>query len=145
MNNTLSILEDSLNEWGALKPIKLGGERKAIVLSAENKQMFVDRLIKQDKLNNLLLFSIALLYFAIFGLALVLVYYYRTSSSTVLSILGGSVASLLPITWGLKSLWKEKSLLDILITVLPNMSPEEAVNLIKVYYFSKGEESGGSH
>ena len=107
--------------------------------------MFVDRLIKQDKLNNLLLFSIALLYFAIFGLALVLVYYYRTSSSTVLSILGGSVASLLPITWGLKSLWKEKSLLDILIKVLPNMSPEEAVNLIKVYYFSKGEESGGSH
>jgi len=140
----MSILESYLDQAGALTPVRLGGERKAISLKAEDSKVLVDRLMKEAKFNNLLLSSVTVLHFALFALALWLVYYYRNTPNTVVVILGGSVLSLMPITWGLRGLWREKWAIDMLVTILPNLSPEEALNVVKILYYSKEEIKAGA-
>jgi len=140
----MSILESYLDQLGALTPVKLGGERKAISLKAEDNKILVNRLMKEGKFNNLLLASVTVLHFALFALATWLVYYYRTSPKTVVAILGSSVLSLMQITWGLRGLWREKWAIDMLVTILPNLSPEEALKVVKILYYSKEEIKAGA-
>src|SRR5262245_11473463 len=135
MRRTISILESYLDQLGALAPVVLGGERKAISLKAEDSKVLVNRLMKEGKFNNLLLASVTVLHFALFALAIGLVFYFKNFPSTVVAILGGSVLSLMRITWSLSGLWREKWAIDMLVTILPNLSPEEALKVVKILYY----------
>lgn len=132
-----TILHDYLHRAGALKPIKLGTADRAITVTDEQRQALFERLLKQTGFNNGMVIAVTVLHFALFVLAIWLVYYYRESFNIVAAILGGSVLSLLAITRSLTGLWREKWMLDILISTLPNLTPEQSLTFVKSLYYSQ--------
>jgi len=132
-----TILHDYLHRTGALKPIKLGKSDRAITVTDEERRALFERLLKQTGFNNGMVIAVTVLHFALFVLAIWLVYYYRASFNIVAAILGGSVLSLLAITRSLTGLWREKWMLDILISTLPNLTPEQSLTFVKSLYYSQ--------
>jgi hypothetical protein len=131
-----TILHDYLSQAGALKPIKLGKSDRAITVTEEERQALFGRLLQQTRFNNGMVIAVTVLHFALFVLAIWLVYYYRESFNAVVAILGGSVLSLLAITRSLTGLWREKWMLDILVSSLPNLTPEQSLTFVKSFYYS---------
>ena len=56
-------------------------------------------------------------------------------SKAMHKVLGGSFLSLLAILKGLHSLWREQSGLMMMISLLPSLSPEEAVKVVETHYY----------
>jgi hypothetical protein len=137
MTKVHTILHNYLHQAGALEPIKLGEPGQAINVTDKDRQALFNRLLVQTKFNNRIVIVVTILHFALFILAIWLVYYYRESFNAVVSILGGSVLSLLAITRSLTGLWREKWMLDILVSTLPNLTPEQSLEFIKSFYYSQ--------
>ena len=137
MTSVMTILQDHLRRAGVLEPIKLGKADRAITATAEDQQVLFTRLLRQGKFNNRMVIAVTVLHFALFVLAIALVYYYRESFNVVAAILGGSVLSLLAITRSLTGLWREKWMIDILVSLLPNLTPEQALTFVRSIYYSR--------
>lgn len=135
MTTVRTILHDYLREAGALNRITLGGAARAVTLTEKDRRALFERLQKQTTFNNRLVVAVTVLHFALFVLAIWLVYYYRDSFNIVAAILGGSVLSLLAITRSMTGLWREKWMLDILVSSLPNLTPEQVLTLLRSFYY----------
>lgn len=134
MTRVHTILGEYLRRAGALKPIMMGESDRAVTLTDEDRQALYKRLLKEARFNNRMVIAIMVLHFALFILALWLIYYYRESFNI---ILGGSIVSLLAITKNLISLWREKWMIDILVNSLPNLTPEQALTFVRSFYYSR--------
>jgi hypothetical protein len=137
MTKVQTILGDFLRGAGALKPVRLGESERAITVTEEERQALFARLQKQSVFNNRIVIAVTVIHFALFVLAIGLVYYYRESFNAVIAILGGSVLSLLAITKSLTGLWREKWMIDILVSTLPNLTPDQALAFVKTLYYSQ--------
>ena len=62
---------------------------------------------------------------------------------TMRAALGGSFLSLLVIVKGLHSVWRENSGMQIMIALLPSLSPEEAIKVVETYYYKKKNVAQG--
>ncbi len=77
------------------------------------------------------------LYVAMLAGAFVIVFALLHEPKTMLTVLGGSFLSLLAIVKGLHSLWRENTRIQLLIALLPSLSPEDAVKVVESYYFKQ--------
>lgn len=141
MRKLQTIIEELLNEAGALKPIKLGPGSAKISVTPEVKDRLIKRLFVESKFNNRILIAVTILHIFIFIIALWLVYYNRNSLTAVSVIFGGSVLSLLGITRSLSNLWRTKTGIDLLIAILPSLCPEQVIQVIKDLYYNRSEPS----
>lgn len=137
MTTVQIILGDYLHRAGVLTPVKLGEPAKTITVTDEERKALFERLLKQSRFNNLLVIAVTVLHLAVFIFAIVLVYYYRESFNAVATILGGSILSFLAITKSLTGLWREKWMVDILVSSLPNLSAEQTLDFVKTLYYSQ--------
>lgn len=134
-----TILKKALVEAGALKPIQMGPAPAKISVTHEVKVRLIERLLVESKFNNRFLVALTSLHFVVFILALWLVYYYRDSLRSISLILGGSALSLLAVTRRLSDLWRTKMGVDVLIAILPSLSPDQAIQAVKdLYYDQRG-------
>jgi len=137
MTRVQKILHDYLRETGTLERVTMGGSNRAVTVTEKERRALFQRLLKQTGFNNGMVIAVTVLHFALFILAICLVYYYRESFNVVAAILGGSVLSLLAITKSLTGLWREKWMLDILVSTLPNLTPDQALTFVKSFYYSE--------
>lgn len=133
MSKLKGILEDTLEEIGAIKPPTLG--RDNIRFSKETKDKLLLRLEEEAKFNNKMIVAIIILHFLLFALAVFLVYYFLEKPEVIVYLFGGSIFSMMIIMYSLIKLWKAKIANDNLRTILPNLPPEQAVEVLKSVYF----------
>lgn len=146
MRRLQTILEESLLEAGALKPVQMGPVPAKISVTPEVKRRLIERLLRESNFNNRILVAVTCLHFLLFIIALWLVYYNRDSLSAISVILGGSVLSLLAVTRSLSNLWRTKTGVDVLIAILPSLSPEQAIQAVKdLYYDQRGHNDKEKH
>jgi F0F1-type ATP synthase assembly protein I len=103
----------------------------------EATTLFVESLSRQSKVNNSILFIIVGVYIVSLVLMVVLTYYHRDNPGTLKFILGSSAVSFPSITLGLVKLWEKKNVIDLLINLLPNLEPGEAIKVVQGIWFSK--------
>lgn len=139
------LLQELLVEAGELKPVVMGKAPAKISVTPEIKERLMERLFVALKLHNQILLALIALHFLIIIAAFCLVYYYRSSPTTVSVILGGSILSLLPVIRSLSNIWRTKMAVDVLIAILPSLSPEQSLEAVKdLYYYQSESPTDGS-
>jgi len=138
------VLEELLVEAGALKTIEMGPPSAKSSATPEVKDGVMERLLGESKFNNRFLKAVITLHFLIFTVALWLVYYSKDSLAAFSVILGISVTLLLGVVRSLSSLWQTKMGIDILIAILPSLSPEQSVKVVKDIYYNQSKLAPGS-
>lgn len=140
MNQLDAILREFLHEIKCLDVPKLGGEPPPMV-DKENIRRFSEQLKRRMKANDRMVNLLLGLYAATFLVAALIVVAFAGKASYLQAVLGGS---LLAITEALRRFWKEKTALDVVIMVIPNLSPIEVVKVIEsLYYGSKHSSRRG--
>lgn len=133
MNRLEKILEDTLEEIGAIKPPTLGRNNVTFSLEAKNRLML--RLEKEAEFNNKMIIAMFILHFLVFLLAVFLVIYFLKTPDIIVTLFGGSIFVIMVINYSLIRIWKAKIANDNLQTILPDLPPEQAVELLKNIYF----------
>ncbi len=94
-----------------------------------------ERLNNRFRFNNKIIILAVVLLCILFAVGVILVFYYRDSPSVMGGIFGGTFLSLLSIIGWLHKLWKEKSLMDISLSILEGLPPEKASDCISTLYW----------
>ena len=74
--------------------------------------------------------------FGLFVAALIVVFKLIHSPQALTTVLGGSLLSLLVIAWQLRSMWRERVAVELLLVLLPELKPEAALRAVEAMYFS---------
>jgi hypothetical protein len=135
------VLEEILVEAGALKPIEMGPSSSKPSATPEGKERLMERLQAQSKFNGRFLKSVIAVHFLSFIVPFLLAYFLRASLATAALILSLTVALLLGITRLLSDLWQTKMGIDVLIALLPDLSPQQAVEALKALYHTQSKRS----
>lgn len=150
MSRLEKILENTLNEIGVIKPPTLGKEVKIIKnevkFSLEAKNRLMLRLEKEAEFNKKMIIAMFMLHFLVFVLAVFLVIYFLETPDIIVKLFGGSIFVIMVINYSLIRIWKAKIANDNLQTILPDLPPEQAVELLKNIYFKSknGKEKKSS-
>ncbi len=133
-----SLLEDFLKENDAIEPAKLGGKsKKEREVDPVRVAALVTELKAKVQSSNRLANLIVGIYLLLIIICLFLGIKFQDEPDTLKYIFGGSFLSLLPVIKSLQGLWKTKSAADMLVVLLPDMTPKEAVKAIQSIYFNK--------
>lgn len=73
----------------------------------------------------------------LFGLGVYFAILYRNDVKIMASVFGGTFLTLMVIVRYLHKLWKDISSMDVLIILLPNMTPAEVLKAIETLYYSE--------
>lgn len=141
MHNITNIYEKFLKENHRFEKIKAGGSEGVIPATETSKSQLINNLLIQNKFNNILILVIMAMFIVIFGIGIYFSLYYRNDPKTMGVVFGGSFLSLLVIIRGLQNLWKQKSTMDMLLTIVPNMTPDKAVEIIEMLYYANKKKS----
>jgi len=136
MESVKQIFKDFLENAGKLELIKLGSEETSRAPKAgkiENVK-FTDRLKTKRTANNSIIILAVTMLFIVFLLGVFFAFYYRDK----MNVMGGAFAVLLLLLTGiirqLRSLWLEKTLMDVSIALMDDLPPEEGLKFIQVVY-----------
>jgi hypothetical protein len=146
MSRLNNILEDTLKEIGVIKPQTLGSnkrlspEKDDVKFSVEAKNRLLLRLEKEGKFNNKMIVVMFISHFLVFALAVFLVIYFLKTPEVIVYLFGGSIFSIMVINYSLIHIWKAKIANDNLRTILPDLPPNQAVELIKNIYSKADKE-----
>jgi hypothetical protein len=94
-----------------------------------------ERLNNRFRFNNKIIIIAVVLLCILFAMGVILVFYYRDSPSVMGGVFGGTFLSLLSIIGWLHKLWKEKSMMDISLSILEGLPPEKALDCINTLYW----------
>ena len=148
------IYEDYLQKIGKLdKDVRFGGPGEGVEKeekTVDNQELIrkesahlAQRLKERFKWNNRIIFAVILLLFFLFALGIFLIFWYREFLLTNKVILSGTFLSVFPIIYWLYRLWREKSFMDITLSILEGLSPQQAAQFISSIYWNplstKGE------
>ncbi|MBK9949656.1 MAG: hypothetical protein IPP12_21105 [Nitrospira sp.] len=131
-----TILEKFLKDAGSLKSPQLGDE-VPLRNQEVDKVAFIEVLSKERGFNRGIIIALVGLHVVLFVVGIGFAAYYRDSPPTIGVILGGSILSLLAITKSLQQVWREKTIMDVLLTSVPNLSGESIVKIIESIYYEK--------
>jgi hypothetical protein len=106
---------------------------KTSILTGELKKRF--------KFNDKIIILAIILLSVLFLVGVSLVFYYRGSPSVMGSVLGGTFFSLLSIVRWLYKLWREKSIMDISLTIIDALPPEKAAEFINTIFWKLRSEA----
>jgi hypothetical protein len=135
-----NIYEDYLKSIGKFDPdIRFGRKESK---AAENKEVIelqsralAERLKERFKFNNRIILIGILLLCLLFILGIVIIILYRDFLLTNRIVLGFTFFSFFPIVYYLRMLWWDKCYLDISLSVIEGLPPQQAADFISVMYW----------
>lgn len=140
MNDVKSIFQKYLKDTQLLQLEQLGSEQKAVKVTEKEGNLLKDNLTAQMKFNNNIVVISIVLLCIIFLTGIFFVFYYRNSPSTIGVVFGGTFLSLLAIVTRLRKIWLEKSLMDVSLSVINDLPPEDAAKFIQTIYYNMLED-----
>jgi hypothetical protein len=135
-------LQDTLKDYLALhKQLVKGraGGEQVITPTPEAKQVLLNNLNTASKTNGRILsLMVFLVVLAITFNIVALFIFPNDTLKTVIEIVVGS--SILGMLYFLRTLWKDKTALDILLAIIPSLTPEQVLQIVlDIYNKSYGE------
>ncbi len=128
------LLNDYIKDNG-LQEVKLGADDKKAV-SNEANQEFLQKIGESTYINNVMIIVMMVLFCIVFILELIFVFIYSDSPTRLTAIFSVAFASFFVVIKGLQQLWREKSAMDMLQRILPNLPPEEVVKIVEILFYS---------
>ena len=110
------------------------GDLSTVTVTADDQAFLSTRLDEDRRFNNLLLFSCVILLYAIFTLAVLLMWHYRDQPRQIAVCFGGSFFSLTLLVRWLRQLWIDKNFIDLIRNAASKLSPLEVAKLVSTYY-----------
>lgn len=130
-----SLLSSFLITAGRDATIKAGGGVKAVSIKQKNE--LIHHLLNETKFNKKLIVVITIMFVILFGVGVFFTIYYRDNPKTMGIIFGGSFLTLIAVMRALQNLWAKKCRMDMLLTLIPGISPEQTVMVIETLLYSK--------
>jgi hypothetical protein len=134
MKRLQSVFEGYLQKIGRLAPEDLGNEPQSV--TENDKKNIVEQLSKEFAFNQKIIVVYIVMLFLLFGVGIFIVLYYLNSPKAIGAVWGGTFLSLLGIVERLRRLWREKSIMDVTLSVIQDLPPEETVKMIELFYWS---------
>ena len=131
------ILRHYLAETGALDPVPLGGTDVPQPPTPAQNAALCARLAERSAYNRKVSTLIVVLQCITFLVGLVSVLALRSRPAEATAAGGAFVAVLYGTTKRLQRFWAEKSALDLMEIVTPELSPSEVVKMAQAIYFKK--------
>jgi hypothetical protein len=113
----------------------LGG--KAPAVTEQQLTFLIAQLRAASAQNGKIIAVVIALYVAMLAGGFVIVFALLHEPKTMRTVLGGSFLSLLAIVKGLHSLWRENTRIQLMIALLPSLSPEDAIKVVESYYYKQ--------
>jgi hypothetical protein len=123
----------------ALGP-QLGGEPRKV--TEQQIGFLIAQLKSAAATNNKIVAVLVGLYVAMLIVGFIVVFSLFHEPKTMRAVLGGSFLSLLIILKGLQSVWREQHGMSLMISLLPSLSPEEAVKVVETHYYKTKNLTG---
>jgi hypothetical protein len=142
MKTLLSLYEDYLRRVGGLEPVTLGGNRRTMASAAETEAL-IGRLAAASRSNRALGATVTVLHVLVFVVGMALTWHYHQSPKILAATVTGTMVAFIGVTVRLQSFWREKATMDVLVSVLPTLTADEAVKAIQSLYFSQKQTRGG--
>jgi hypothetical protein len=141
MSKISTIFHSYLSDNSLLNLEKLGSEDNKINVSKNASDTLKNNILRESKFNNNIVVVAIVLLCIIFGLGIFFAIYYRDNPTTIGVIFGGTFLSLLAIVSRLRKIWLEKSLMDVSLCVIEDMSPQDAAKFIQTIYYNMLENN----
>ena len=132
-----SILSEYLSRVAGLESVPLGPGRNSKAGSEiqEKTQHLLERLERTRKFNDKLAIGLIAMFVALFLTGVWLVIQFLNNPAMLRTLLGGNLLSLGGVIYGLRLVWREKTFIDLLLTIIPEVEPAEALKVIQAIYF----------
>ena len=135
MKNLKSIFEKYLERTDRLKDLKLGESDSRVIASEDNK--FLAQLLeKQSIFNKNIIIVYIVMLCLLFSIGVYLVFRFIDSPNTMGIIFGGTFLSLLAIVDRLRKIWKEKSIMDMILILIDGLPKEQIAAVIETLYWN---------
>jgi hypothetical protein len=127
-------LNDVLGQFlGANESIHLGG--KAPEVTDQQKTYLIEQLKSASAYNGRIVMILVGLYVAMLVVGFIIVLTLFKEPRTMRAALGGSFLSLIVLLMRLQSVWREKHGMDLMQSLLPALSPEDAMKVVESHYY----------
>lgn len=133
-------LKAILGDFLGVEFIKAGSNTESLnrpdmnEILASRKHVLVDNLLKQSKNNLLLIYVMTAMLAVLFGVCIYFAIYFKDDPPKLKFTIGGSLMGLIVIIRYLFLIWREKSKMDLLITLIPEITPQEVKEVIEIIY-----------
>lgn len=111
----------------------LGGDAPKI--TQQQVSFLIDRLKAASTQNSRIAAILIGVYIAMLIVGFIIVLTLFRNATAMRAALGGSFLSLLVIVKGLHSVWRESHGMQVMLALLPSLSPEEAIKVVESYYY----------
>jgi hypothetical protein len=111
----------------------LGGEPRKV--TKEQVAFLIEQLKIASRQNSRIVAVLVVLYAAMLIGGFVIVFTLFHEPKAMRAALGGSFLSLLVIVKGLHSVWREQNGMNMMLSLLPSLSPQEAVKVVETHYY----------
>jgi hypothetical protein len=140
LKNLASILSEFLQPSA---PVVFGraGE-SAVRPAAVDTDRLIRRLDRQVRFNNRLILTIVGAYVLLLLIASTLVVAHHKDTNWIIAFVGGNFLALMTIGTKLQDTWREKNYMDMMLAVLPTLTPPEAMKMLQSFYLEKIQSAG---
>jgi preprotein translocase subunit SecG len=143
MKRLKSVVEEYLKDIGRLEEVKLGPGKKRIVTASDNRRL--SQAISRAARLNICLMAVAFLMLcALFAAAVFLLFYRQSDVGVSLGGGSGAFAASFGVIFWLRRLTVEMTLMQVSLSILIEMPPEQAVEILTLLYWGhirSGKES----
>ena len=134
MKRLTDVLGQFLEAHPALRsPPSLGD--KTPLVSEQQKSFLIQQLKLASAQNRKIATVLVGVYVAMLVVGFIIALTLFRNETALRAALGGSFLSLLLIVRGLYSVWRENNGMQVLLALIPSLSPEEAIKVVESYYY----------
>lgn len=141
MKNTQSLIRGFLEESGITQePIVAGGATKSTPrLSRDKVDRLMSMLEKSRDQNAILAYGVLFLHIVVLVAAIFFAWSHLKDTSMLTGILSVGSGILFATIMSFRSFWREKTVMDLLLAILPGATPDEALKVLIATLDQKGK------
>lgn len=141
MKNLSQLLQEYVERTtvGAVQFGRAEGEAPSLPAGRSEREWnwLVEKLREERNSNNLIIWLAVGGYVLLLLLLSSLVVLHQNDPKWVAAMLGGNLLSLGVVVAWIRDIWREKNYIDMLLAVLPTLTPEEAIKVVQSFYYEK--------
>ncbi len=143
MKNLEFVLSDFLKQLGRIEDIKLGDKKSEPYQPSEaDTKRLTEKLNDQSVFNRRILVIYLISICILYAIGIFMVFYFLDSPNKMGVVFGGSFLGLIVVNDRLYRTWREKTLIDVVLTLVKGLPPAEGVKAIESIYWARIRRTG---
>jgi len=138
VKNLELVLSDFLKEIGRYEDIKLGDMIPDTYQATDADTVrLAGRLNERSLFNRTILVIYVVFLCVLFAIGIFIVFYFLKSPEKMNMVFGGTFLGLIVVNDRLFRIWREKTIIDVILTLIQGLPPMEAVKAIESIYWGR--------